>query len=117
MIVDTINWVLKILAPLPAVMIAEPMISPIFMFTMSNAPSLEVNREVDISGSLGSWLAEIVRSVKLSQFVLEIVTDTVGVKAIQGSFPVFPPTQFPQLSKVADPFTSPLQSYVVCPYR
>ena len=53
---------------------------------------------------------KIVKSVKLSQSVFEIETLTVGLKGIHGLFPVFPPTQLPQLSIHAVPLTSPLQS-------
>ena len=65
---------------------------------------------MNISGSLGSWLTLIVKSVKLSQSVLESETETVGEKGIQETLPVLPPTQLPQLSVKAVPPTSPLQS-------
>ena len=97
-IVETINWVLKLIVPPPALIEAEPIISPTFILTISNDPSLDVNNAVDISGSLGSWLTSIVKSDKLSQSVLDKVTFTVGVKSIQGSLPVLPPTQLPQSS-------------------
>ncbi len=41
---------------------------------------------------------------------MEIETKTVGLNGIQETAPVFPPTQFPQLSVNAEPLTSPLQS-------
>ena len=97
-ILATISCVLNIFVPFPAVICAEPIISPTFILTISNAPSLDVNNAVDISGSLGSWLTSIVKSDKLLQRVLDKVTFTVGVKSMQGSLPVLPPTQLPQSS-------------------
>ena len=52
----------------------------------------------------------IVKSVKLSQSVLDKETLTVGLNGIHGRLPVLPPTQLPQLSVHAVPLTSPLQS-------
>ena len=53
---------------------------------------------MEISGSFGSWLTAIVKSVKLSQSVLDNETLTVGLNGIQATAPVLPPTQLPQLS-------------------
>ena len=50
------------------------------------------------------------KSERLSQSVVDKETETVGVKGIQAASPVFPPTQFPQLSVNAVPPKSPLQS-------
>ena len=80
---------------------------------MSKDPKSEVNKEVDISGSLASWLTLIVKSVKLSQSVLEIETLTDGLNGIHATLPVLPPTQLPQLSIKAVPFGSPLQSRLI----
>ena len=52
----------------------------------------------------------MVKSVKLSQSVFDKATLTVGLNGIHGELPVLPPTQLPQLSVHAVPFTSPLQS-------
>ena len=106
----TIKFVLKFNAPPLALITAEPTVSPIDKVEIANDPPSEVNKAVDISGSFGSWLTLIVKSVKLSQSVFESITPAVGLKAIQATFPVLPPTQFPQLSVNAVPFTSPLQS-------
>ena len=104
----TIKIVLK-LAPAAAIT-AEPTVSPIFILDIANDPASETNNEVDISGSLGSWLTLIVKSVKLSQFVFDKETVTWGEKGIHAELPVLPPTQFPQLSIKAPPPKSPLQS-------
>ena len=106
----TTRTVEKLLEPAFALMTAEPIVSPIDIKEIAKEPPSEANNEVDISGSLGSWETLIVKSVKLSQSVLEIETLTVGLKGIHGLFPVFPPTQLPQLSIHAVPLTSPLQS-------
>ena len=73
-------------------------------------PLFDTNNEVDMSGSFGSWLTLMVRSVKLSQSVFDKETETVGVKSIHAAAPVLPPTQFPQLSTNAPPPKSLLQS-------
>ena len=109
-ILSTINWVIKVLPPLLADKSAVPITSPTLMLAISNEPVLDANKATPISGSLASWLTVIVKSDKLSQSVLDNTTETEGVKAIQATAPVFPPTQFPQLSITAEPFTSPLQS-------
>ena len=106
----TINVVLNVFTPPPAVITAEPTVSPIFIKEIAKEPPSETNDEVNISGSLASWLTLIVKSVKLSQSVLESETETVGEKGIQETLPVLPPTQLPQLSVKAVPPTSPLQS-------
>ena len=87
----------------PASIVAAPIVSPIVIDEIANEPPSETNEEVDISGSFGSWLILIVKSVKLSQFVFDNETDTKGVNGIQDTLPVIPPTQFPQLSINAVP--------------
>ena len=109
-IVVTINSVLKVFAPFPAIITADPIMSPTFMFEILKDPTLDTNKDVDISGSFGSWLTLIVKLDKLSQSVFEIETETSGEKGIQGTSPVLPPTQFPQLSINAPPPKSLLQS-------
>ena len=104
----TISIVLK-LAP-PADITAEPTVSPIPIDEIANEPTSETKRDVDMSGSLASWLTLIVKSVKLSQFVFERETETSGENGIHPTLPVLPPTQLPQLSINAPPFKSPLQS-------
>ena len=52
----------------------------------------------------------MVRFERLSQVVSDKITSTVGEKGIHATSPVFPPTQFPQLSVNAVPPKSPLQS-------
>ena len=84
--------------------------SPTVKVEIANEPPSEVNNEVPISGSFGSWLTLIVKSVKLSQSVLESITPTVGLNGIHSTSPVLPPTQLPQISVNAVPFASPLQS-------
>ena len=106
----TINTVLKFKEPPPALITAEPTVSLTDKEIISKDPPSDSNNPVDISGSFGSWLTLIVKSVKLSQSVLEIETKTVGLNGIQETAPVFPPTQFPQLSINAEPPKSPLQS-------
>ena len=106
----TIKSVLKFNDPPAAVITAEPTVSPTDKVEIANEPTSEVNKAVDISGSFGSWLTLIVKSVKLSQSWFESITSTVGLNGIQATLPVLPPTQFPQLSINADPLTSPLQS-------
>ena len=92
--------------------LAVPITSPTLMLAISKEPKLDENNAEPISGSLASWLTVIVKSDKLSQSVVDNATETVGVKAIQATAPVFPPTQLPQLSITALPFTSPLQSTI-----
>ena len=106
----TIKLVLKLIVPPLALMTAVPTVSPTNMVDIANEPLSEANKEVDMSGSFGSWLTFIVKSVKLSQSVLDKETLTVGLKGIQGTLPVLQPTQLPQLSIHAVPLTSPLQS-------
>ena len=106
----TIKLVLKLILPPLELITAEPTTSPTLIVDIAKEPLSEANNEVDISGSFGSWLTLIVKSVKLSQSVLESDTETVGEKGIQEILPVLPPTQLPQLSVHAEPFTSPLQS-------
>ena len=101
---------LKLIAPPAAVITAVPTVSPTLILTISKEPPSETNKEVDISGSFGSWLTLIVKSDKLSQSVLERITSTVGLNGIQATAPVLPPTQLPQLSTKAAPLGSPLQS-------
>ena len=121
--VDAIDWIITWLAEtieftiktvlneaLPRVILAVPIVSPIDIVLIVKDPLSEAKSDVDISGSFGSWLTVIVKSVKLSQSVFEIETVTVGVKGIHGKSPVFPPTQLPQLSMYAEPPKSPLQS-------
>ena len=72
--------------------------SPTVNKEIAKKPPLEENKEVDISGSFGSWLTDIDKFDKLSQLVLDNETDTVGLKDIHGELPVLPPTQLPQLS-------------------
>ena len=76
-----IRFVLRV-DPL-AVITAEPTVSPTAKVEIANDPPSEVNKAVSISGSFGSWLTFIVKSVKLSQSVFESITPTVGLKAIQ----------------------------------
>ena len=109
-IVVTIKFVLKVLVPPLALITAEPITSPTFILEISNEPTFDVYNAESISGSLGSWLTLIVKSVKLSQSVLESETETVGVKGIQATLPVLPPTQFPQLSINEVPPNMPSQS-------
>ena len=52
--VVTISSVLKVFAPFPATITAEPITSPTFMLTISKEPKLDTNRDVDMSGSLAS---------------------------------------------------------------
>ena len=101
---------LKELLPPLALINAEPIVSPTLIVDIENEPLLELNNEVEISGSFGSWLTEIVKSAKLSQSVLDNDTNTVGLNGIHATNPVLPPTQLPQLSIKAVPFRSPLQS-------
>ena len=110
MMLLTISIVLKLIKPPLADIVAEPIVSPRFILDIAKEPALEVNNEVDISGSLGSWLTVMVKSVKLSQSVLERDTFTVGENGIHATAPVLPPTQLPQLSINADPPATPLQS-------
>ena len=108
----TVRIVLKLRAP-PAVLItAEPTVSPTLIVEIAKEPSFEANNEVAMSGSLGSWLTLMVKSVKLSQSVFDKETLTVGLNGIQGEAPVLPPTQLPQLSIHALPFGTPLQSTI-----
>ena len=79
----TIRFVLKFNEPPLALITAEPTVSPTAKVEIANDPPSEVNKAVDISGSFGSWLTFIVKSVKLSQSVFESITPTVGLKAIQ----------------------------------
>ena len=51
-------------------------------------------------------------SAKALHSVLLNETVTAGVKLMQGEFPVFPPTQLPQLSMKAVPFGVELQSNI-----
>ena len=106
----TIKLVLNVVEPITADKLAEPIVSPTLIKEIAKEPPSEENKEVDISGSLGSWLTLIVKSVKLSQSVLESKTETEGEKGIQETLPVLPPTQLPQLSVKAVPLASPLQS-------
>ena len=106
----TVSTVLKLIFPPLALITAEPTVSPTDIVVIANEPLFEANNEVAISGSLGSWLTLIVKSVKLSQSVLDKETLTVGLNGIHGRLPVLPPTQLPQLSVNAVPLTSPLQS-------
>ena len=101
---------MKVLFPELALITAEPIVSPTLIVDIANEPPSETNNAVDISGSFGSWLTETVKSVKLSQSVLDKVTTTLGLNGIQATLPVLPPTQLPQLSIKAVPFGSPLQS-------
>ena len=101
---------LKFIKPPLALITAEPIVSPTIIVDIENEPLLELNNAVDISGSFGSWLTEIVKSAKLSQSVLDNDTNTVGLNGIHATNPVLPPTQLPQLSIKAVPFGSPLQS-------
>ena len=106
----TINTVVKVLFPELALINAEPIVSPTLIIDIAKEPPSETNSDVEISGSFGSWLTETVKSVKLSQSVLDKVTTTLGLNGIQATLPVLPPTQLPQLSIKAVPFGSPLQS-------
>ena len=106
----TIKSVLKFNDPPAAVITAEPTVSPTDKVEIAKEPTSETYKAVDISGSFGSWIKLIVKSVKLSQSVFESITSTVGLNGIQATSPVLPPTQLPQLSINADPLTSPLQS-------
>ena len=106
----TIKSVLKFKEPPLALITAEPTVSPTDKDNISKYPPSDSNKEVDISGSFGSWLTLIVKSVKLSQSVLESITPTVGLNGIQATLPVLPPTQLPQLSIKAVPSETPLQS-------
>ena len=106
----TINTVVKLIVPPFALITADPIVSPTLIVDIAKEPPSETNNAVDISGSFGSWLTETVKSVKLSQSVLDNVTTTLGLNGIHGELPVLPPTQFPQLSIKAVPFGSPLQS-------
>ena len=105
-----VRTVLKLRAPPLALITAEPIVSPTLIVEIANDPLFETNKEVAISGSFGSWLTLMVKSVKLSQLVLDKETLTVGLNGIQGEAPVLPPTQLPQLSIHALPLGSPLQS-------
>ena len=106
----TIKIVLKFNAPPLALRAADPTVSPTDIDVMLKYPPSEVNEDVDMSGSFGSWLTLIVRFDKLSQVVSDKITSTVGEKGIHDTLPVFPPTQFPQLSVNAVPPKSLLQS-------
>ena len=106
----TIKVVLNVFAPPLALITAEPITSPEVILEISKEPKSDANNEVAISGSLGSWLTLIVKSVKLSQSILESETETVGEKGIQATLPVLPPTQFPQLSVNEVPPNIPSQS-------
>ena len=106
----TVRTVLKLRFPPLALIEAVPTVSPTPIVDIAKDPLLEANREVAISGSFGSWLTLIVKSVKLSQSVLDKETVTVGLNGIHGNAPVFPPTQLPQLSIHAVPLSTPLQS-------
>ena len=106
----TTKLVFTVLKPAPATILAEPITSPEDMFEMSKEPASDTNNEVAISGSLASWITVTVKSVKLSQSVLESEIETVGENGIQEIFSVLPPTQLPQTSTNALPPESPLQS-------
>ena len=80
---DTINAVLNVFTPPPADIIAEPTVSPTFIDEIAKEPPSDTNDDVNISGSFGSWLTLIVKSVKLSQSVFESETETVGEKGIR----------------------------------
>ena len=97
---ETIELTTKMVVKLklPACIVALPTVSPTVNKEIVKNPPLEENKEVDISGSFGSWLTDIDKFDKLSQLVLDNETDTVGLKAIHGELPVLPPTQLPQLS-------------------
>ena len=110
MMLLTISVVVKLIKPPLADIVAEPIVSPRFILDIAKEPVLEAYSAVDISGSLGSWLTVMVKSVKLSQSVLERDTFTVGENGIHATAPVLPPTQLPQLSINADPPATPLQS-------
>ena len=106
----TVKIVLKVLLPELALINAVPIVSPILIDEIAKEPLSETNNAVDISGSFGSWLTEIVKSAKLSQSVFDKETETVGLNGIHATLPVLPPTQLPQLSMKAVPFGSPWQS-------
>ena len=106
----TVRLVLKVFKPPLTLITAEPITSPEDILEMSKEPKSDSNNEEAISGSLASWLTLTVKSVKLSQSVLESKIETVGENGIQETFPVLPPTQFPQSSTNAPPPESPLQS-------
>ena len=52
------------------------------MEEIAKEPTLEVNNPSDISASPGSWLTLTVKSDKLSQYVFDKDTDTVGENGV-----------------------------------
>ena len=79
----TTKVVLTVLKPAPAILLAEPITSPEDIFEISKEPASDVNNEVNISTSPASWLKITVKSVKLSQSVLESEIETVGEKSLR----------------------------------
>ena len=79
---DTINEDDKLTSkPIPDI-VAEPIVSPTFIEEITNEPPSDANDELSMSGSFGSWLTFMVKSVKLSQSKFESETETVGEKGI-----------------------------------
>ena len=78
----TVKEVLNVLEPALALITAEPIRSPGDILEISKEPASDVNNEVAISGSLGSWFTLIVKSVKLSQSVLDKEIETSGEKSL-----------------------------------
>ena len=68
--------------PPPAVILAEPIVSPKLIEEIAKEPTLEVNKPSSISASPGSWLTLTVKSDKLSQYVFDKDTDTVGENGV-----------------------------------
>ena len=57
--------------------------SPKILFEISNEPPSDTKTAESISASFPSWLTSILRSVKTSQVLSDIETNTVGEKSIQ----------------------------------
>ena len=96
--------------PPAAIKSAEPTTSLEVKPIKLKNPASEEKIDEEMSGSFASWLVTKVISDKTLHSVVLKVIFTDGVKSIQATSPVVPPTQFPQLSVNAVPFGVLLQS-------
>ena len=96
--------------PPPAIKSADPITSLEFKPVKLKNPASEEKIDEEMSGSFASWLVTKVMSDRTLHSVVLKAIFTDGVKSIQATSPVVPPTQFPQLSVNAVPFGVLLQS-------
>ena len=107
---STSKVVVTFICPPAAVLIDDPTVSFVFKSDKLKDPPSEVKIADATSGSLASWEKEKENSETESHSNVLKDMLTMGENGIQGNLPVFPPTQFPQLSIQAVPLGVLLQS-------